>query len=117
MFVDMLSSIRRYGVDAPIYISIATRCRTRQHKEIQEAQAELVDIAARIYPGPNTDNLEFSYRYDGCHFTDEGLEREAGLWLSSLGMGSAVDLPPENLSIANENSPGLDVLPQKLGHS
>ena len=85
MFLDMLSSIREHDVKAPIYVSIATRCeKLRGSIEIQEAQAELVDISAGILPGPNTDNLGFSYRYDGCHFSDEGLEQEAEMWLSSL---------------------------------
>jgi hypothetical protein len=91
MFLDMLSSIRKQGVNVPIYVSIATRCRKeRGNLEIQQAQAELIDRPMGIYPGPNTDLLGFAYRYDGCHFSDEGLERAAALWLQALKLS----LPP-----------------------
>jgi hypothetical protein len=84
MFMDMLYSIRSTGIKAPIYVSISTRCGTSILSEVQEAQAELVDIPLGIYPGPNTDSLGFCYRYDGCHFSDEGLEKYAELWLEKL---------------------------------
>jgi Carbohydrate esterase, sialic acid-specific acetylesterase len=85
MFLDMLSSIRKQGVNAPIYVSIATRCqKERGNLEIQQAQGELVDRPMGIYPGPNTDLLGFAYRYDGCHFSDEGLKQVAALWLQAL---------------------------------
>jgi len=84
MFMDMLYDIRSRGIKAPIYVSIATRCERSILNEIQEAQAELVDISSGIYPGPNTDGLGFCYRYDGCHFSDEGLEKYAELWMEKL---------------------------------
>ncbi|MGQ0810068.1 MAG: sialate O-acetylesterase [Nitrospiraceae bacterium] len=85
MFLEMASSIKQEGVTAPIYVSIATRCKKQRPESIiQEAQAELVDIPKGIYPGPNTDTLGLGYRYDGCHFSDEGLEQAALLWLEAL---------------------------------
>lgn len=85
MFLDMLESIRANGIDAPIYVSIATRCnRIRENKDIQQAQRELVDILKKIYPGPDTDKLGLEYRFDGCHFSDEGLGKYAELWLEKL---------------------------------
>jgi hypothetical protein len=84
MFMNMLYDIRSRGVEAPIYVSIATRCERSTLNEIQEAQIELVDISSGIYPGPNTDNLRFCYRYDGCHFSDEGLEKYAESWMEKL---------------------------------
>jgi hypothetical protein len=84
MFMHMLYDIRSRGIEAPIYVSIATRCGRSILNEIQEAQTELVDISSEIYPGPNTDNLGFCYRYDGCHFSDEGLEKYADLWIEKL---------------------------------
>jgi hypothetical protein len=84
-FLNMLWSIRIQGVEAPIYIAIATKCGKRWgNTEIQEAQKELINISEGIYPGPDTDSLGFCYRYDGCHFSDEGLEEHAELWLETL---------------------------------
>jgi Carbohydrate esterase, sialic acid-specific acetylesterase len=89
MFLDMLSSIRNQGVNAPIYVSISTRCGKEWDREIQQAQGELVDRSKRIYTGPNTDLLGSAYRYDGCHFSDEGLEQAATLWLQALKLSLA----------------------------
>jgi Carbohydrate esterase, sialic acid-specific acetylesterase len=83
MFMDMVYGIRSKGIEAPIYVSITTRC-WKTLNEIQEAQTELVDILSGIYAGPNTDSLGFCYRYDGCHFSDEGLEKYAELWMEKL---------------------------------
>jgi hypothetical protein len=84
-FHAMLDSIRREGVTAPIYVSVATRCnKERPNRTIQEAQTELVNPSEGIYAGPNTDILGLEYRYDGCHFTDEGLQEAALLWLEVL---------------------------------
>jgi hypothetical protein len=85
MFMAMASSIRQHGVTAPIYVSVATRCyKLRAQEEIRQAQQELVDVAKGIYAGPDTDTVGWGYRYDGCHFSDEGLERCAELWLEKL---------------------------------
>jgi carbohydrate esterase-like sialic acid-specific acetylesterase len=85
MFLDMLASIRRHGVEAPVFVSIATRCgKNRGEPYLQRAQADLVNIAHGIYPGPNTDTLGLAYRIDGCHFSDEGLEQTARLWLDAF---------------------------------
>jgi|RhiMetdeSRZDD1v2_1073273.scaffolds.fasta_scaffold420274_2 hypothetical protein len=85
MFMDMVSSIRHQGVTAPIYISVTTRCqKLRANEEIRQAQHELVDPGKGIYAGPDTDTLDLRYRYDGCHFSDEGLDRCAELWLEKL---------------------------------
>jgi hypothetical protein len=90
MFLAMLSSIRRQGVDAPILVSIATRCRkNRGDLEIRQAQKELAaDAPAGIFPGPDTDELGLRFRWDGCHFSDEGLERTAQMWINALGRAS-----------------------------
>ena len=41
---------------------------------IRSAQSALVNPPAGILPGPDTDALGFADRYDGCHFSTEGLE-------------------------------------------
>jgi len=90
MFLDMLSSVRSRGVDAPIYVSIASRCETEpENREIQEAQRALVERAKGIFPGPHTDLLGLTYRYDGCHFSDQGLDYAALLWLHALKLSPA----------------------------
>ena len=84
-FAAMLASIRLLGVDAPIYVARTTRCaKVRPSTELSSAQAALVDPAAGILAGPDLDTLGFADRYDGCHFSTEGLERAADLWLAAI---------------------------------
>jgi hypothetical protein len=85
MFLAMLASIRKQGVNAPIYVSVATRCQEqRPQEQIRQAQQELVNPGQGIHAGPDTDELGFGDRYDGCHFSAEGLEKFAQLWLEQL---------------------------------
>ena len=85
MFLAMLASLRSEGVDAPIYVSVATRCyQLGPNEGVRRAQRELVDPTRNIYAGPDTDALGRRYRYDGCHFSTEGLGRFAELWLTAL---------------------------------
>lgn len=88
MFLDMLMSIRNEDVDAPIYVSVATRCHNQgADRTIRRAQQELVDPSLGIYAGPDTDKLGRRYRYDRCHFSTEGLDKFAELWLRALEPG------------------------------
>ena len=80
----MINSSRNYGVSAPIYVCISTYSYGNSDTFIQQAQKDLVDTDAEIYPGPDTDNIDVSYRFDGVHFSDAGLEELANLWLEKL---------------------------------
>jgi hypothetical protein len=85
MFLEILASLRQHGVHAPMYIAVATRCqKQRADHEIRQAQQSLVHPGLGIYAGPDTDQLGFGDRYDGCHFSDEGLEKGAELWFAKL---------------------------------
>jgi len=84
-FLAMLAAIRALGVDAPAFVAIATRCGQYQPNEvIRAAQLGLVNPALGIFAGPDTDQLGPEYRYDGCHFSDQGLEMHAQMWLEVI---------------------------------
>ncbi len=85
-FLSMLSKIREHGINAPVYVAIATRCYDRGiNHAIQAAQSELVDSTKGIFPGPNTDNINLpGDRYDGCHFSETGLDKHADKWIRAL---------------------------------
>jgi hypothetical protein len=84
-FLAMLAAIRRTGVDAPVFVTRATRCeKTRESAAIRSAQAKLEDSAAGIRQGPDLDMQGFAERYDGCHFSSEGLDKVAQLWRKVL---------------------------------
>jgi hypothetical protein len=86
MFLDMLGGIRKLGVDAPIYVSVATRCGGGEPGyEIQQAQKELVNTDLKIYPGPDTDQLSnLDDKFDACHFSNSGLDKHAEMWARAI---------------------------------
>lgn len=86
-FRQMLASIRNHGITAPIFVSLASRCgETMPDAMIRGAQSELVDVTQNILPGPDTDKLGASFRYDDCHFSQSGLQAVATLWHEQLTM-------------------------------
>lgn len=90
MLADMANGIRRLGINAPLYIAVATRCKGPIKMDIHEAQLELVGERDDILMGANTDTLsDMDDRYDFCHFSDAGLQKHALLWLQSIQYGDS----------------------------
>ena len=83
-FLGVLSTIRRDGVKAPVYVAQTTICRSETGEAIREAQRSLVAPASGVMAGPDTDVLGNEFRYDGCHFDMEGGSRVADMWLSAI---------------------------------
>lgn len=85
-FLAMLEAIRREDVTAPIYVSVATRSPAGTLGEIQDAQRALVNPAAGVLPGPDTDALDDDFRNprDPDHFSSAGLLRAAELWAEAV---------------------------------
>jgi hypothetical protein len=84
-FMSMLKRIRELGVDAPVYVSVATRCGPYpENADIRWVQRDMVNHDLGIYQGPDTDMLGAEFRHDGCHFSTRGLEEAARLWVGYL---------------------------------
>jgi len=86
MFVDMLAQIRKLGIDAPVYVAVATRCGSAgPGYDVQFAQRELVNPALGIFPGAYSDELlGIEDRHDGCHFSTAGLLKHAEMWFQAI---------------------------------
>lgn len=87
-FERILAGLRSVNVEAPVYVSQATWCFGRSSTDIAAAQKTLVDWVHGTRAGPNTDALRAAeYRYDGCHFSDRGVDAAARLWFRALSGG------------------------------
>lgn len=85
-FLAMLRAIRAAGVDAPIYVSVASSVvRLAPSPAIREAQQSLANSGPGILPGPDSDQLGEPFRFDGVHFNAGGLDRLSDLWLDAIG--------------------------------
>lgn len=84
-FTRMLGAIRSANVKAPVFVAQSTQCgRSLANETIRSAQARIASTTDGVYPGPDTDQLGRALRYDGCHFSSDGLEKAAELWHQAI---------------------------------
>jgi len=89
LLLNILGALRSHGVEAPIYVALATICNSPPNETIRSAQRAVVDQGLGIFAGPDTDTIGLSDRYDGCHMAESGLIRHAELWIKALGAAPA----------------------------
>ncbi|WP_458385454.1 sialate O-acetylesterase [Rhizobium pisi] len=93
-FMSMVDTLRQHGVEAPIYISIASKCLEpsnggfKEHipdNPIVRAQLALSKSGHGIREGVNSDALlDGEDRYDDCHIGGTGAEKMSRAWLNLL---------------------------------
>ena len=91
-FRTMLRGVREAGVEAPVYVALATLCEHAPHPfqnsaQIRLGQKKLVSIRDRVLPGPDTDRIGIEHRHDGCHFAASGQELAAQAWFRAITAG------------------------------
>jgi Carbohydrate esterase, sialic acid-specific acetylesterase len=86
-FLSFADTLRANAVDAPIFVSTATRCLPgwSDPNPIRTAQQELASTHSGIEPGVDTDKLLSAQdRYDDCHMADSGEVKSAKAWTALL---------------------------------
>jgi hypothetical protein len=89
-FMSLIASIRRMGVDAPVYVSVASKCEVTElpwtsSNPIADAQRSLPDPGRGILRGVDSDALVGQMdRLDDCHFGASGEEKFASAWAQIL---------------------------------
>ncbi|RZL93578.1 MAG: hypothetical protein EOP82_07165 [Variovorax sp.] len=71
---------------ARILIAQASLCGDGQESAaLLRAQASVIDPAAQVFAGPNTDSVRgFEDRYDGCHLSERGARTVAKMWADKI---------------------------------
>jgi Carbohydrate esterase, sialic acid-specific acetylesterase len=90
-FRAMLHGLREAGVEAPVYVALATLCEDKSHPfqnsaQIRLGQKKLVSSDS-VLPGPDTDQIGIAHRHDGCHFAASGQELAAQAWFKAITAG------------------------------
>ena len=98
-FADLVAALRSHAVFAPVFISQTTLCKAAEHPfdnraAIREGQQLAITPEYGILAGPDTDSIGIEHRFDGCHFSDSGLNQCAALWSSTLQAVHALLLKP-----------------------
>lgn len=88
-FQSLAASLRAAKVDAPIFISVGSRCGQpgdwKDEDAVTTAQRGLVDPAKGLFSGPETNRLvPPENRYDRCHFAGVGQRAFADAWARIL---------------------------------
>ncbi len=85
-FYAMLDSIRDRGVNAPIYVAIATYSDSGVIPDIQAALRELADPEKNIFIGADNDTLyaNAENRWEQVHLSHRGLELCSQAWLAAI---------------------------------
>ncbi|ARO30728.1 SGNH family esterase protein [Rhizobium sp. NXC14] len=93
-FMSIVDTLRQHGVEAPVYISIASKCLEpsnggfKEHisdNPIVRAQLALSRSGHGIREGVNSDALlDGDDRYDDCHFGGTAGEKVSQAWLNLL---------------------------------
>lgn len=83
-FIDLVGTLRKFGIDNQVLVSQTTLCRRMGSVGVRDALAEAADVTPQVILGPDTDAVGFDYRRDGCHFTDDGGDVVAGLWMDAV---------------------------------
>jgi hypothetical protein len=87
LFLSFVETLRANSVDAPVFVSKATRCGPAwtESNAIESAQQELASSEPGLKAGVDTDELlEAQDRYDDCHFAESGEVKAATAWAAIL---------------------------------
>lgn len=89
-FKSMLNAIKGVGVDAPVWVSVASKCGLgywSTTNPVADAQKNLPNMGLNIFAGPNTDHILTQIdRYDDCHFSGSGQEKFAQAWVDAMAV-------------------------------
>jgi hypothetical protein len=86
-FLSMRGTLREAGVDAPVFVAVATRCGSsrRDGNALAEAQRALAD-GTTIFLGADTDALldENDRKRDRCHLSESGQNKTARAYAAAI---------------------------------
>lgn len=86
---QMIAQARALGVNAPWLIAKCSYIAGATNANVRNAQAAMVNPAAQIYAGPDTDTLTgtaVNRQGDDTHFTLTGAAAAGGLWKNSIDL-------------------------------
>lgn len=84
---EVVDTFRKFKVSAPFFVALATFCGGPHNnaENIRAGQKSAVNAKAGVFLGADTDLIGIEHRWDGCHFSETGLEMAASSWLQIIG--------------------------------
>lgn len=84
LFASMVNEFRNNGIMSPIFVAQSSVCLNNGSPNVIYAQKIVSGHLRGVYSGPNTDLIKKEYRFDGCHYSDSGLDLVAKLWFDTI---------------------------------
>jgi hypothetical protein len=81
----IIALTKRYFPQSKFFVAQATLCGRGNlpSVELQKIQLGLSRLPG-VFAGPNTDEIGFADRYDGCHLNGRGLQKQAAGWAAAI---------------------------------
>ena len=81
----IIALTKRYFPQSKFFVARATICgqAASPNLELQKIQLGLARLPG-VHAGPNTDEIGFADRYDGCHLSGSGLAKHAAGWAAAI---------------------------------
>lgn len=81
----IIALTKRYFPQSKFFVAQASICGpgSAPNVELQKMQLGLSRLPG-IFAGPNTDEIGFADRFDGCHMNGSGLEKHAAAWAAAI---------------------------------
>lgn len=84
-FSRLTDDLRAEGIDAPLFVAVASICKNTGSDAIRAAQRKIPDLLEGVFHGPDSDSLsDDKYRFRQCHFSTLGMETHARDWFNVL---------------------------------
>jgi hypothetical protein len=83
---SVVRTFRDYGVTAPFLIALCTLCGD-PHTNAENVRAGQLSSVTRVlntFLGPDTDQIGYEDRFDGCHMSETGAQRQAEMWADAI---------------------------------
>ena len=81
---SIFNLVKQYNSEAKFGVSIASICHNNGSESIQKAQKMVINNNKEVFFSTNTDTLDNTYRWNGCHFNEEGARKIAKDYASLL---------------------------------
>lgn len=84
-YESLIQHLHSHWPKSHIYSAISTRCQANQpSQKIKNIIEDVSNKYSFTFVGPNTDLLGPAYRFDGCHFNEDGTRMAVELWKQKL---------------------------------
>lgn len=94
--LEVVRTFRDYGISAPFMIALCTVCgpphpnpfkrivRSFWRRNVRAGQRRAVDPELGTLLGPDTDRIGYSDRFDLCHMSESGAQKQAEMWADAI---------------------------------